>query len=61
MINVKGEYVSHDRWVLNLTKLESGEERTFNLAGTNYVLIRNSEFEDEKNSYKKSKCCYNGS
>lgn len=54
MINVKGEYISNDRWVLNLTKLESGDVRTFNQPGTNYVLIRNSEFEDDKKLIKRS-------
>jgi quercetin dioxygenase-like cupin family protein len=57
MINVKGEYVSQDRWVLNLTKIESGEERTFNLPGTNYVMMKDAEFEDEKSLVKKSCSC----
>lgn len=56
MLNVKGEYHITDRWNLQLTKIESNEQRYYVPEGTAYVLIRNGTFESKNSSIEKTNC-----
>jgi quercetin dioxygenase-like cupin family protein len=45
MIDVKGVFVTKDRWPLTITKLEAGESRAFDATdGTYYIMLENSSY-----------------
>jgi len=55
IMTLESEYISTDRWMLNITKLEPNEVKTFIPSGTDYILLRNASYEDGathiKNAY----------
>lgn len=45
MLDVKGKFVTQDRWPLCVTKLEAGESRAFDATdGTYYVMLQNASY-----------------
>lgn len=52
IMTLEGDYISTDRWMLNTTKLESNETKTFIPSGTDYILLRNASYEDGNKQIK---------